>query len=346
MDAAQKRHYSLARLTHHWYVACRADQLRQQPLRFLLNDTPLVLFRGPNGPSALLDRCAHRNVPLSGGSVKNGCLVCPYHGWEYDSAGVCQKVPALVGIQTGKGRRVPHYLAQEKAGYIWVYGTPDVEPQNEPFALPYWDDRSYGQLRYEGYFEASLHATLENILDVPHTAFLHKGLFRGVKSNQITAVVRRGADRVEAEYVGEPRPEGVLGRLLAPQGGTVTHFDRFFLPAIAQVEYRLGEKNHVLITNCLTPESDFRTKLHALVSFKTIFPEFLVKTALLPLGKKVIQQDQVILRQQTETIEKFGGEQYVSTDVDLLGPHIWRLLKHAEKNEPAEPWEGTFQLVA
>jgi hypothetical protein len=29
-------------------------------------------------------------------------------------------------------------------------------------------------------------------------------------------------------------------------------------------------------------------------------------------------------------VRAFGGEQYMSTELDLIGPHIWRLLKQAE----------------
>ena len=44
--------------------------------------------------------------------------------------------------------------------------------------------------------------------------------------------------------MGEPRPPGIVGRILSPSGGLVTHFDRFILPSIAQVEYRIGTENH------------------------------------------------------------------------------------------------------
>ena len=75
---------------------------------------------------------------------------------------------------------------------------------------------------------AGLHAALENTLDVPHTAFLHGGLFRGGRPPvDIEVVVRHTADGVEAEYLGEPRPPGLAGRILAPEGGVVTHVDRF-----------------------------------------------------------------------------------------------------------------------
>lgn len=328
-----KRRYSLARVLDHWYVACASDALGATPLARTIYDTPLVLFRSEGRAVCLLDRCAHRNVPLSLGAVEEGRLVCGYHGWAYDGAGQCQQVPALCGVQTGKARRVPRFATREQAGFVWVYMRPDAEPEVEPFAIPHLDDPKYAVVRHTMDFEGTLHATLENILDVPHTAFLHKGLFRGVTRNEITAVVRRRRDHVEAEYVGEPVPTGLMGRILAPGGGTVTHYDRFWMPSIAQVEYALGDRNHVVITSLLTPIRDFETRLHAVATFRTVFPAPVVKAALLPIGKRVLEQDRRMLAEQTQAVQHFGGEQYVHTDVDLLGPHILRLLRQAERGE-------------
>ncbi|MGC4091309.1 MAG: hypothetical protein QM756_26210 [Polyangiaceae bacterium] len=44
-------------------------------------------------------------------------------------------------------------------------------------------------------------------------------------------------------------------------------------------------------------------------------------------------QDKKILKAQSDNVARFGGEQYQSTDVDFLGPHVWRLLKQAERGE-------------
>lgn len=347
-EPRERRKYSIAHVRRHWYIACPSAELKQKPKAVTILDTPLVLFRQNGQASALLDRCAHRNVPLSLGYVESDRLVCGYHGWEFDGHGVCQQVPALCGVQTGKARRVPAYPAREQAGYVWVYLDPETQPTVEPFAFPELDNPAYTTVRYEASFKATLHASLENILDVPHTAFLHRGLFRGVKRNEITAVVRRRADRVEAEFLGEPRPTGVVGNILAPQGGTVTHFDRFFLPSIAQVEYRLGDKNHLTISNALTPVSDFETKLYTVITFRTIIPPLLLRPILTPIGKRILAQDQVMLEQQTRSVQRFDGEQYASTDVDLLGPHIWRLLKDAERGTAPsdEVHEERVQLLA
>src|SRR5205085_6702883 len=134
----------------------------------------------------------------------------------------------------------------------WVFADPERPPPHGPFRFPHLETAGYASARFASQTPATLHATIENMLDVPHTAFLHRGLFRAGPKRAITAIVRRFADRVEAEYVGEPRRSGLVGRLLAPRGGTVQHFDRFLVPAIAQVEYRLGD-SHLLITNALTP---------------------------------------------------------------------------------------------
>jgi phenylpropionate dioxygenase-like ring-hydroxylating dioxygenase large terminal subunit len=330
-------HFSTAKVMNQWYIAARADELGRAPLGVTILDVPLVLFRDAEGrATALLDRCAHRNVPLSLGRVVRSQLECAYHGWRFDADGVCRSVPALCGEQEGKARRVPHYRVREQQGYVWIYvaADPDVEPANEPFRFPHTDDRRYATMAYDADFEATLHATAENILDVPHTAFLHRGLFRGTgKQNRISVVVRRTAERAEAEYIGEPRPAGVLGRLLAPGGGEVVHFDRFLMPSIAQVEYSLGASSHLVITNVLTPISDFTTRMFAMVALRLPAGAGLLKRVLTPFAMRVVKQDKQILGEQTRAVKRFGGEQYVSTPVDLLGPHILRLLKQAERGE-------------
>jgi phenylpropionate dioxygenase-like ring-hydroxylating dioxygenase large terminal subunit len=240
-------------------------------------------------------------------------------------------VPGLLSA-LDRERRAPAAAAREQDGFVWVYPELDSEPESAPFALPLVAADSARVVR-EVETDSTLHATIENALDVPHTAFLHRGLFRGGAQNEISATVRRFADRVEVQYDGEPRPSGIVGRLLSPSGGTVEHWDRFILPSIAQVEYRLGRDVRFLVTSLCTPESDFRTRMWAVVQFHTRFPARAVARLLEPFALRIFGQDARILRAQAENIRRFAGEQYQSTDLDFLGPHIWRLLKQAELGE-------------
>ncbi|MBS1148395.1 MAG: Vanillate O-demethylase oxygenase subunit [Myxococcaceae bacterium] len=340
---------SVVKLPDAWFVACASKALKRQPLAITLQGTPLVLFRAADGaPAALLDRCPHRNIPLSMGKVVDGQLECGYHGWCFDALGQCRKVPGLVegGAVGLKSQAAEAYPALEQEGFVWVYSTPGAAPASAPYRFPHLDEAGYSTVRHEFLVDATVHAVVENALDVPHTAFLHGGLFRTPeKKNEIEVVVRRFATHAEAEYLGEPRPSGIAGRLLAPGGGVVQHFDRFLLPSIAQVEYRLGPKSHLLTTSLMTPVSDFVTRVFAVVTFRLPLPAWLVKPFLTPIGLRIFAQDAVVLKAQTEAIGRFGGERFTSTELDVLGHEVWRLLKQASTGEAAgEPQEHRVKM--
>ncbi len=333
-----------------WYVACRTPQLQATPLAVTVQGRPLVLFRAKDGrPAAFADRCPHRNVPLSMGRVVEGELECGYHGWRFDSTGTCTSVPGLVGKDPAlRSRCAESFACVEQQGFVWVYTTPNVEPQHPPFSFPHFGEAPYSSVVREFQVEASVHAVVENTLDVPHTAYLHGGLFRTAKkSNVVDVVVRRHPTHAEAEFIGEPAPKGLIGRLLAPGGGVTRHTDRFLLPSIAQVEYRLGEKSHLLATSALTPISDTETRIFAVVTFKLPLPAWLVKPFVAPVASRIFAQDAVMLRRQTEQVKRFGGERYVSTELDVLGPQVTRLLKQAAAKEapPSEVHEHRLKMM-
>ena len=79
----------------HWYVACLSADLSRKgdrPVKRTILGSPLVLFRDAEGrAAALVDRCPHRNAPLSFGRIRpdDRTLECGYHGWRFDGAGRC-----------------------------------------------------------------------------------------------------------------------------------------------------------------------------------------------------------------------------------------------------------------
>ena len=331
---------SFARVEDTWYVACLSKSLKQNPQVFSLYGQAIVLFRASDGrPAALLDRCSHRNVPLSLGQVSESGLQCKYHGWCFDSDGRCQRVPALVGAANVPSRKVPSWAVMEQQGLVWIYGRPDVEPTTQPYRFPALDEQGYFTVYDVLETEGTVHAVAENALDVPHTAFLHGGLFRRDRDRrEIEVCVRRWADRVEAQYIGEQRPGGLIGWILAPKGGELEHYDRFIMPSITQVEYRLGTGSHMLVSGALTPIDEHRTRLFAVVSFKLPFPGWLVASLVKPIARMIFAQDARILDAQRQVIRSFGGEDFVSTELDALGPQIHRLMRRAARGE-VEPDE-------
>lgn len=327
-----------------WYVACRTEDLTREPRGVTLFSVPIVLFRGADGAAAaLLDRCPHRNVPLSQGTVVGGHLQCKYHGWRFHPDGRCVHIPAHTKSADTPARRCTTIAVREQQGFVWIWGDPDHPPSTEPPQLSAGERPGYLTVRRSLAVQGSIHAVAENALDVPHTAFLHRGLFRVDKERQpIECRIERWHDRVECHFIGEPRPEGLAGRLLSPSGGTVSHVDRFRLPSIVEVEYQIGSENHIILNGAITPHSDHDVTLHAVVSVRTRFPSWLLRPFVQPIALRIFAQDQHILRLQTENMHRFNEARFISTELDVLGPHILRLMRQAARGDLDPPQQQPY----
>jgi nitrite reductase/ring-hydroxylating ferredoxin subunit len=73
----------------------------------------VALVRTADGVRALDDSCPHAGGPLSEGAVRDGALVCPYHGWVWDLATGACRAPA-------RDARVAAYAAGVEGGEVWV----------------------------------------------------------------------------------------------------------------------------------------------------------------------------------------------------------------------------------
>lgn len=329
----------VVRVEEAWYPAGFSDEIgSKRPVARTILGVPLAVFRdGAGAPRAVLDRCPHRNVPLSLGDVSpEGDLRCRYHGWQFDGAGRCTKIPGLPivdGASCDKpGRRCTSFPVVEQDGIVWVWASATTAPTAPPFSLPQTTWPGYLTIRRQTPIRGTLYSTLENILDVPHTSFLHGGLFRQAdKKHPVEAIIRRDERGVEVEYVGEPRPAGIAGRIISPSGGVVTHFDRFFLPSVAQVEYRLGEENHLVTTTVCTPVSESFTRMYTVLSLRTRVNATLLAPFIVPFAWLIVKQDADVLAAQTDLVARFQGEKFSSTPLDVLGAHILMLLKRAER---------------
>ena len=109
-------------LINNWYIACLSHELGKSPLECTIYDTKLVLFRDEkNIPFCFINKCLHRHAELSAGEVQNGHLLCPYHGWSYNTEGVVTSIPSE-GPEMIKGRRCQKsFPVIERDGVIWIW---------------------------------------------------------------------------------------------------------------------------------------------------------------------------------------------------------------------------------
>ena len=99
-----------------WYVAALSSELKDKPVGRTLLGEAVVLFRlGDGSVAALEDRCCHRALPLSSGTVESCGLRCGYHGLLYNQAGQCIEIPGQEKIPSKAKVAAYHLLCTQKA---------------------------------------------------------------------------------------------------------------------------------------------------------------------------------------------------------------------------------------
>jgi phenylpropionate dioxygenase-like ring-hydroxylating dioxygenase large terminal subunit len=154
-----------------WYIACPTSRLGSHPLSCCVGDLRIVLFRDAAlEPRALLDRCCHRGVQLSLGTIESGAITCRYHGWRYSGDGKCIHIPSLPdGTPIPTGIEVPSFPCVERDGYVWVYPgapTPSELPSIDRFNSYRWHQGSV-------LLRCAAGEAVENNLDWVHPYFTH-----------------------------------------------------------------------------------------------------------------------------------------------------------------------------
>ncbi len=97
-----------------WTAALDAGELvTGEPMRVVVDETPVLLVRHEDGVHALHDRCSHRGCGLSTGEIEGEVVTCPCHGSRFD----LRDGSVLRGPATAPQ---PAYEVRESAGQIEI----------------------------------------------------------------------------------------------------------------------------------------------------------------------------------------------------------------------------------
>jgi len=85
----------------------------------------IAIFRYDGKVSAVSNRCAHQMGPLGEGRVIDGCITCPWHGWQYDPATGRSPPPFVEKVATYEVRLASgRVFVNPKANAIGVRSEP------------------------------------------------------------------------------------------------------------------------------------------------------------------------------------------------------------------------------
>ncbi|MEM7772060.1 MAG: aromatic ring-hydroxylating dioxygenase subunit alpha [Cyanobacteria bacterium P01_A01_bin.37] len=326
-----------------WYVVALSTQLKPNTVlsRTVLGEW-LAVFRDEDGkPVALRDRCMHRNSRLSSGNVFNGQLHCPYHGWIYNHAGKVVAVPAEGHACTHlPTRQALCHDTLEQDGYVYVRlaqsrkpplphasTSPDVTslnssppPLHQPFPMPHYQETGWATVRVINRFNNTVTNCAENFIDIPHTAFVHPGIFRSSQKQPLEMTVERRNGSVYVEYRNETTNLGWFSRFLNGDRREIRHTDSFHMPNVTSVEYDMGHHRKLIITSQSIPETQTSTLVYTDVTYHYGAWNLIARPLIRWTAQRIIQQDVEILANQNDAIQKYG-QQFSNTPSDTI--HIF-----------------------
>ena len=158
-----------------WYPLLESRELGRVPRGIERLGERLVLWRTADGAAhAHADRCPHLGAALSGGKVRDDCLVCPFHGFEFGADGQCRHIPAVGRDgRIPKGMAVRSFTLREAHGLIWLWRGAGRDTYPE---VPFFPELENGWRYGTVVVDWPVHYTraIENQLDVAHLPFVHR----------------------------------------------------------------------------------------------------------------------------------------------------------------------------
>lgn len=247
-------------LKRFWYCIAPSAAISGKPFPFTLLGEAVVLWRDKEGlVRAVKDRCLHRTAKLSLGTVENGNIVCPYHGWTFSGTGQCVRVPQDV-IEKPNPFGVPAYHCAERYNHVWVALE---DPIHDIPLIAEFSDPGYRQvIEFREVWSVNPQRIVENSFDPAHIAFVHKNSF-GTSDPSIDPFT---LTETEDGFIFENdirvlNPEHMKDALAIEEDETRRHsYNRFYLPfsRVGRIVYPTGLEN--ILCTFLTPIDDTRTQ--------------------------------------------------------------------------------------
>ncbi len=196
-------------LEDHWCPVARVGDVDDGPRTVTLFGRQFTLWRGADGGEHCLTQhhCPHRSAELGAGWLDGGELVCPYHGWRFDVAGTCTRIPQLdPGLPIPSRAGLSTWPVVERYGLVWTCVGDPVS--DGPPAWPEADEGGW-RVAVEFFEEWAVAAPriIDNVLDQSHPAYVHRGTF----GDTSRALVPR--------YDVEPTATGFRARIAAETKG-------------------------------------------------------------------------------------------------------------------------------
>lgn len=296
---------------------------------------PIMLGRDSHGkPFALRDICPHQAVNLSAGQFDGQHVMCPFHGWKFDTQGICVEVPSLCSDQklNLQSIKTGTYPCAEVQDSIWIYfGNKTTDLPAVPQA-PGLEGYSYGKTTTTLLLPTHIDYAVAALIDTAHVPYVHNAWWwRSTKSMKEKSKHYVPDDTGWTMLKHSPSKHSIVFKLI---GQYIQTEISFRLPGCRREYITLHDKTVLAGFSCLTPIDENTTELNHttfwtvpwVTPFITPFVNYFVKVFL--------SQDQSMALMQQECLKH--NPDLIMTIKDAGTPGNWYFQCKKEWNEAYE----------
>ncbi len=256
------------RLSRCWFPVMEAERVTSRPMRAMLLDQPLVLYRIDGAIVVARDACPHRGVPLSMGHADAEGIRCAYHGLRFGAGGRCTEIPSQPDHPISDRLHLRVYPAIERYGLVWTCLWPEADKAPDIPPMPHFDDAGFQQAVCPCYpIDCFAGRQMESFLDVAHFAWIHTTTFARAEEREVPAyTVCATTSGFTADYFSTLTNYPLESARQAPPGFIWRRQYDVHLPFAASLILHFPDGGRAVILNIATPVSARRTHLFVPVS--------------------------------------------------------------------------------
>ncbi len=248
-------------LARQWFPIVDVANVGATPVAVTLLDVKLVVYRLAGVILVTHDRCPHRGVPLSMGSLAGDDLICAYHGLHFGPDGRCRKIPSQPGDKPPSRFNLTLLPAIERYGLIWTCLDPSgTDPRIPPFP---WDRPDVQSILLPHVdIAAAAGRQIEGFLDVAHFAWVHRETFADADNPVVPRYEIRPTDYgMQAEYWSTVSNYLKGSTERAPKDFRWLRLFEVYPPFAAMLTIHFPGDGRLWILNLASPVSARRTRL-------------------------------------------------------------------------------------
>jgi phenylpropionate dioxygenase-like ring-hydroxylating dioxygenase large terminal subunit len=328
-------------LKDHWYPVLESHEVGDKPRGVERFGQRLVFWRSTDhNPHAHIDRCPHLGARISQGKICSDRIVCPFHGFEFNTHGECLHIPA--NGKTGKipkGMELQSFKLEEQHGFIWLWWGASRKTYPE---LPFFSQLEKGWRFGSVVVEWPVHYSraIENQLDVAHLPFVHANTIGRGKRTVVEGPHVESNQQGIKVWVTNIRDEASIQRNRSELSKAAEGKEpglRFLFPGVWLLNINPRIKNLLVFV----PVNEHKTRYYLRVYHQIWFPPFskLFEWVMGISNRFILQQDKRVVVTQTPTSSsEASADRLIGADIAISEfRRIHRML--LEKNDSSDNTE-------